>query len=249
MPAYADEAFVDGLSRANAGRGGWDGGWSVIGIEPDVVLLERDGLQVRACPHDCGPAARAPRLGDLVGVRRDNEHRHLAPGFYTAIGEAADAAPPDALEVRVYFDESAAGAAGLVEVVGDGLNVEGVPFVLKIPRSPAGLRALRRRGALPARGRPAQRRVAVCRRARRRRAGVREAADERHRRWRASATPGSSFGSSRCALAAEGIVDAHERRVRSLADRLEAVERAFAGAGLRLDLAHLARPGDDRYVL
>ena len=37
-----------------------------------------------------------------------------------------------------------------------------------------------------------------------------------------------SFGTSRCQLIAEAIVDAHERRARSLDARLDAVARRFA---------------------
>ncbi len=48
------------------------------------------------------------------------------------------------------------------------------------------------------------------------------------------ASLGGSFGSSRCRLVAEGIVDAYERRARDLDTRLEAVERRFAASGLSL---------------
>ena len=60
---------------------------------------------------------------------------------------------------------------------------------------------------------------------------------------------GGSFGTSRCRLLAEGLVDAHEHRARSLPERLDAVAARFAARGLDLDAPHLATPVSRSYVL
>lgn len=251
---YPDETFVDALSEANGGRGGWDGGWRVVASERGELVLERDGLRVRAGADELGPGDRAP--GDLVAVLRDKEHRGLAPGYYSAIGDAYDGPQPGALEVRVYVDVSADGAPRLVGLVCDGLNRAGVPFVLKVldhprayvrrdaavlylhegdfERAAAALRgAVAGCAAHIGDGVPAFTKALACG------VGVGE-----HR-----PAAGTSFGSVRCRLVAEGIVAAHERGARRIADGVVAVERAFAGDGLRLELAHLARPRVDRYAL
>ena len=60
---------------------------------------------------------------------------------------------------------------------------------------------------------------------------------------------GGSFGTSRCQLVAEAIVDAHERRARSLDARLDAVARRFADRGLNLEVPYLVPGSVNLYVL
>jgi hypothetical protein len=250
----ADAALVEALSAANAGRGGWDGGWRVTALQDDALLVQRDGLQVRARRVDCRPPA--PQVGDAVRVRRPKEQRWAAPGFYSATGDAQRPGVASELELRVYFNVSAAGAAELVGLVSRRLNEAAIPFGLKVVDHPA--RFSRRDAAVLYlrdgdfdRARDALRAVvAGC--APHLHPGVPAftkalapgIAVGEHR-----PTRGASFGSARCRLLAEAAVDAGEHGLTGAGDRLAAVERAFAGAGLRLDVPYLAGGTVDRYAL
>jgi HopA1 effector protein family len=248
----ADPAFVDALSRSNSGRGGWQSGWRVERVGPrSLVVVAPDGLRVRVGAAECRPEG-----GRAVAVRRPREHRYMSPGFYTAFGDAVPSVAADDVEVRVYFNITASGAAPVVACCTDLLNRAGVPFVLKVLDNPAGFTRcdaavlyVREQDFDHARG-PLRAIVVVC--ATYLRAHVpaftKPLADGvavgEHR-----GDLGASFGSCRCRLVAEAIVDAHERRSTGLADRLEAVARRFTGIGLDLRVPYLVPRSVDRYVL
>jgi hypothetical protein len=255
-PGNPDAVFVQALSTANTGRGGWDAGWRVESVEGTDLQVARRGLRVRVRSLDCGPP-QVPRVpGALVSVRRDKEHRSVSPGFYFALGDAEQLTGRDEVEVRVYFHVTAAGAAPLIAIATRLLNRAAIPFSLKVLDHPARFSRCdaavlylrdgdfsRLRGALrvivstcashmrvdvPAFTRPLAPGVAVGEHL------------PRH---------GASFGTSRCRFVAEGIVAAHERKRNRLADRLDAVARQFAARGLDLDAPYLVRSPVDHYVL
>ncbi len=250
VPAPPDPVFAAALSRANEGRGGWQPGWRVDRPGPADWEVARDGLRIRVAPADRrgGPAT--------VSVRRPKEHREASPGFYTALGDAGPRTGGAAreVEVRVYFNLTAAGAAPLVGRCTRLLNAAGLPFELKVVDHPTGfVRA--DAGVLYLaehdfeRVRPALRELArTCR------PHLREEVPAFTRPLAPGVAIGehdprlgASFGSTRCQLLAEAIVDAHGL---GLEARLDTVKRRFEVAELDLDRAYLARPAaSDGHVL
>jgi len=250
VPASPNPAFVAALSRANEGRGGWQSGWRVERPGPAEWEVARDALRIRVAPADRrgGPVT--------VSVRRLKEHREASPGFYTALGDAEPRAGGAAreVEVRVYFHLTAAGAVPLVGRSTRLLNAAGVPFELKVVDHPTGfVRA--DAGVLYlvepdfVRVRPALRELArACR------PHLREEVPAFTRQLAPGVAVGehdprlgASFGSTRCRLLAEAIVDAHGL---GLEARIDTVRRRFEVAGLDLDRAYLARPAaGDGHVL
>ena len=242
-PARPDEAFVDALSQANAGAGGWQLGWRIESVQPGSATLTRDGLTVRACVSDYTEDR----------VRRPKELRAASPGFYTALG---DRRPAEADEVRMYFHVSAAGAAPLVAACTRLLNHAEVPFALKVADSPAGFHrcdaavlylergafhGARRMLANMASACAPHLRVAVPAFTKALTRGV--AVGEHH------PSLGASFGAGRCRLVAESLVEAHERRAGRLDERVDAVARRFADHGLDVDAPHLAPGSATDYAL
>lgn len=252
----SDPEFVEALSAANSGRGGWDGGWLVESVEGEQLQVARRGLRMRVRTSDCRPARVPYARGALVSVGRAREHRAASPGFYFATGDAEAPRGHDELQVRVYFHVTAAGAAPLVAIATRLLNEAGVAFSLKVLDDPASfsrcdaavlylcdgdfsrlrgaLRAIAARSAphllpdVPAFTKPLAPGVAV---------GEHLA---RH---------GASFGTSRCRFLAEGVVVAHERGSKPLADRLDAVAERFAARGLDVDAPYLVKGDGARYAL
>lgn len=258
LPAGPDPAFVAALSAANAGTGSWGDGWRVIEILDDgAVVAERDGLRLRidAADHRCAHGgALAP--GAAVSARLPKELPAVSPGFYLARGDAAGAADPAAIEVRVYFHLTRTGAVPLLAAATRLLNAQRVAFSIKLVNHPAryyrcdagvlyldegtfahvrtplkalvGACAPHLRAETPALTKPLARGV-----------GIGE-----HR-----LALGASFGIGRCRLIAEGIVDAHEQRLAILADRIDAVAQRFARHGMDLDVPYLASGVGDDYVV
>jgi hypothetical protein len=254
-PARPDPGFVAALSAANSGCGGWQGGWRVEAVEGLYLQIVRDGLRVRVPASECRPAC-GERTPVRVSVRRPKEDRAVSPGFYVALGDAEHVSNGDELEVRIYFNLTAAGAARLVAIATRLLNEAAVPFSLKVLDLPASfsrcdaavlyladgdfgrvqgpLRAITSacaphlRGDVPAFAKPLAAGVAVG----------------EHR-----PSLGASFGTGRCRLVAEGIVAAHEHGAARLSDRLDAVARQFAERGLDLDVPYLVAGSVDGYAL
>jgi hypothetical protein len=241
-PDRPDDAFVEGLSLANNGTGGWDSGWRVEKAAPGILRVERNGLRVRVRTSECRSARGTPAIGDSVSMRRPKELTAASPGFYTALGDRELAMGDDGLEVRVYFNVAAAGAAPLVGVCTRLLNEAEIPYLLKVVDHPMGFfrcdtavlyldgpgfKGLQRSLAVAA---------SVCASHLRRDAPAFTrpltdgAAVGEHR-----PSLGASFGACRCRLVAEGIVEAHERGSTRLEDRLDAVARQFARRGFDLD--------------
>ena len=254
---HADAAFAAALSDANAGTGGWSDGWRVVDADDDVVVVERDGLRLRGAPSDLRQAARgSPAPGTAVLARRPKELRDASPGFYVALGDVGRRRDPQAVEVRVYFHLTAAGAVALLATATRLLNDERVAFSVKVVDHPrrfarcdAAVLYLEQDGFARARA-PLRAVVAACA------PHLRPATPTFTKRLAPGVgigehapALGPSFGSGRCRLLAEGIADAAEQRLTLPADRVEAVARRFARSGIDLDAAHLAAAGRDDYVL
>lgn len=252
-PARPDRDFAAALSAANAGAGGWQSGWCVQTWEAETAVVALDGLAVRARGADCRTDGRAPAPGEPVSVRRPKELGAASPGFYIALG---DRRPVAGDEVRVYFHVTAAGAAPLVAACTSVLNAAAVPFVLKVVDRPGGFTrcdaaVLYLHGGGFECARPSLASVAAaC--APHLRPGVPAftkalapgIAVAEHR-----PELGASFGTGRCGLVAEAVVQAHELGAVGLDERLETVARRFADHGLDIDRPYLSARSATRYVL
>jgi hypothetical protein len=254
----ADPAFVAALSGANAGTGGWSHGWRVIAVDDgDVVVVERDGLRLRSAVSDLRSADGGARVvGATVLTRRPKELREASPGFYVALGDLAGSRDPQALEVRVYFHLAHAGGVPLLAAATRLLNDQRLAFSVKVVDNPrrfsrcdAAVLYLEQDAFARARA-PLRTIVAAC-------APHLRPATPAFTRPLAPGVAigehapslGTSFGTGRCRLLAEGIADAAEQRLTLPQDRVDAVARRFARHGIDLDAAHLASTGRDDYVL
>ena len=256
-PRRPDHGFVDALSAANTGRGGWDAGWCIEEVGDEALVVARNGLRVRVRASECKPVFARRTAGAAVALRRLKEHRAASPGFYTALGDVEQEFADDDIEVRVYFNVTADGAVALIAAATRCLNQAAVPFNLKVFDHPASFgrcdaavlylrhgdfdrarRSLRAivsacaghlRDATPAFAKPLTVGVALG----------------EHR-----PSLGASFGTSRCGLVARAILDAKERSWKHLPERLSAVARRFADSGLDLDVPYLlSAASSDRYDL
>ena len=255
-PATADVAFVEALSRANGGAGGWESGWHAELVDGDTARVARDGLAVRARVADCRAASGPPQAGEPLSVRRPKELARGSQGFYTALGDVERAGSQEDVELRIYFHLSAAGAVPLVEASTRLLNAARIPFELKLVDHPTGYTrcdaaVLYLEAGSFGRARPALAViVSACARHLRREPPAfakpiaRGVAVGEH-----PARLGASFGSGRCRLLAEGIVAAHENGSARLGDRFDAVACRFAEHGLDVEAPYLAPGCTDVYAL
>lgn len=249
----ADPWLLGALSDANRGRDGWEDGWTVDRLDGGETVVTGARLRTRVATADCRALDGPLRPGALVSLRVPKELPALSPGFYTAVGDVAGATDFQAV-VRVYWSVTRASAPLLVRALTTRLDAARVPFRLKVADHPSRLDRcdaavlyvpLAAFGSL--------------------RTGLREVAAELAPRLRPTVPAftlrfapgvglaeddgtGDSFGVSRSALLADGIVRAHERGLTRVA-ALDAVAGRFAEAGLELDAPYREPSLAGRHVL
>jgi hypothetical protein len=250
-----DPSLVASLSEANAGRGSWGRGWRLEGVDEDRLIVSRDGIRVRVRRLECRPRRVAQRIGTELSVALPPELPALSPGFFTVLGDVdLPSVAPD-LIVRLYFNVSYAGAAGLVAEITGTLNRARVPFRLKVVDNPDRFgrcdAAVLYLDADATHRRPPLFRRLVD--------GCSDGLQPRTPVFTRQVAPGvglgeqrgdaaESFGMRRCRILAEGLVDAHERRIRDVEPRLLVVEHHFDEAGIDLDAPYLEEGSIDNYL-
>jgi hypothetical protein len=129
------------LSAANNGRGSWEPGWQVVGLEPDGrFAVRKDDITFWVAPDGVRDRSETPAPGDYVRVRVAKELRSLMPGFYLAIGDGDqdDAREAPAPRVRFYWHLKAAAAVPYIAAITGRLNARGIPFRTKVVTDPGG---------------------------------------------------------------------------------------------------------------
>ena len=252
----ADTALVATLSLANVGRGSWEPGWRVAGIEEGVFIVVRDGIRVWAEPSECRTSSGAPRIGTEVSIALPSELPALSPGFFTAVGDVDLQPESDDLIARLYFNVTCVGAPALVAEATSVLNRARVPFRMKVLDHPARFGRCDAAVVYLNASDVRHRRKLL-------RGLVRSCADELRARtpiFTKPLAPGvglgeergdarESFGMRRCRILAEALVDAHQHQLGDLPKRLLMVENHFANAGIDLKAPYLERGSEDGYSL
>ena len=256
VPADAARTeFVQRLSRANAGQGGWDPGWVPSRTAPHVV--SRGGLRVSARPGSLrqptstsdSATDHAPTGPDGVEMWRPKELPAASPGYYVALGDRDLPAQGTATLVRWYWNLVPEGAEAFVRLLTGSMNDQRIPFQLKtlsdpaqyqrcdagvlyVPRADTGAVAEAVHRVLPTL-RPYLK-GATPAFTKRLASGLGLAEDPPGR---------ESFGLSRAHLLADGLVGAHERGL-PRAERVRAVIEHFEAHGISMSAPHL-NPGSD----
>jgi hypothetical protein len=201
-----------------------------------------------------GIPGMAPQIGATVSVRVPHDTFDVQPGYYFAFGDALDELADQLTLVRLYFNCSPDSAVLLMGELTAALNRFQTPFQLKTPATPA---LYGRTDAavlyIGVRYFPITARIV---------ASVLDKVPVEtatplftKRLWPgvgAAVEPGSgeSFGSHRCRLTAEGIVDAwRQGGGQETPKRMAAVAARFAAAGLDLQRPWLGPVGVDPFTI
>jgi hypothetical protein len=251
----SDPAFVEELSAANAGRGCWTEGWRIEERCGDDLVVGKDGLRVLVAPSHARAAVGRLVPGGAAQVRLPKELAFASPGYYTALSDTELHSETGHVLLRLYFHVAPSAAPKLMAAVTSSLNGLGIPFRLKVVDAPEqysrcdaavlyvggmdfgtvrpllrdllswpGVRLRERTPALTKTLRPG--------------IGLAE-----------QPASGDSFGTDRCRLLAEGIVDAHDRGARRPHERLAVVAARFASRGVDLEAPYLEPGSNDRYAM
>ncbi len=252
-----DDAWLDGLSEANASRDRWDEGWRVQQFLPNGQVYAQKGGASRAFwPGEFltrGSHGMQPQPGTPISAFLARESRNIQPGFYFVFGETPGDQQDDYSTVRYYWNARHESARPLVRRLTQKLNRYQTPFKFKVVSYPGMIG--RSDSAILYVGRRYYRIAAEIARETHAELGplLGEATPLFSRRLARGLSfaedPGSqeSFGMSRCRMLAEGLHDAHLRGLTSPQDRLARVAARFEAAGASLERPHLNLGSIDPY--
>ena len=220
------------------------------------LLVRRNGFELWAQPEDCRSAANGQLSeGATVNVHFPKELRQISPGFYVA---KSDVEMPDSksqIVLRFYWNLKAHSAVPLMRALTGGLNEIGVPFRFKVASNESSFVRCDS-GVLYVAKNDFEAVSLVVRRV------YAEIGTENFNSRVPALTktfapglglaedPGSqldSFGTHRCRLLAEGLIQAHKIGKQSLRERLVVVEGRFAEDGLSLERPFLNSGSTDVY--
>jgi hypothetical protein len=254
----SDPDFGRRLVAANAGRERWEKGWAIHQFGPNGQAFVRKGDRERVAMPGAfifdGIPGMAAQIGATVSLRVPHDTFDVQPGYYFAFGDALDELADQLTLVRLYFHCTPEGAVVLVGELTAALNRFQTPFQLKTPAAPA---LYGRTDAavlyIGTRYFPITARIVASVLGR---VPVETATPLFTKRlWPgvgAAVEPGSgeSFGSHRCRLTAEGIVDAwRQDGAQETPERMAAVAARFAAAGLDLQRPWLGPAGFDPFKI
>ncbi|MBD2252262.1 T3SS effector HopA1 family protein [Nostoc parmelioides] len=126
-----DLAFYDRLHENNRGTGYWSYGWQVLREELDGTLaVNRDGLTLHVPPD----GLRTQTMGNAAAIQLPKNL--VQNGFYMAVANAGATQQYQTL-VRVYFNLTPDGAVAVMDALTTHLNAIPIAFTFKALYNPS----------------------------------------------------------------------------------------------------------------
>jgi hypothetical protein len=124
-------SLFQNLECANHGRGFFDRGWSILGIEDNGLwAVCKDNLTLHIKPDlHLREKERSATTGDLVSILMP--HHLVERGAYIAIGDAGNPIEERERSVNFYLNISAEGAVAFLDTVTKEFNHLALPFYCK----------------------------------------------------------------------------------------------------------------------
>jgi hypothetical protein len=139
--AVAQRELIAALSAANTGRGAWESGWLVHGLDEEGrVAVTKNDLTLWTSPWGLRVRESEIRKGQSCQVRVGKELRNRIPGFYFAIGDGSEGEEggSDGTEpmVRYYWHLTREAAVPFTAAATGLLNAAEIPFLIKVVADP-----------------------------------------------------------------------------------------------------------------
>jgi hypothetical protein len=129
-----DVAFYEQLHKSNCGQGNFDTGWQIIAQEsPSSLIVSKKGLKlyVERDSH-LQVADNNADVGSYVSIRMPKNR--LQNGYYIAVGNAGFNLGTNI--VRIYYNVFPQGTLGIMPALTKQLNQIEIPFLFKVLYNP-----------------------------------------------------------------------------------------------------------------
>ncbi|MFN6567328.1 T3SS effector HopA1 family protein [Dendronalium sp. ChiSLP03b] len=127
-----NSAFYWQLHTNNSGEGYFDPGWLVLKQENDGSLaVKKNNLTLHIQPdHELQLGKKLATTGDIVAIRMPQNL--LETGYYLAVGNAGPAKRGQLETTCIYFNFSPEGALAMMKSLTQQLNEVRIPFTFKV---------------------------------------------------------------------------------------------------------------------
>lgn len=257
-----DLEFYERLHQSNNGEGHFDSDWQVLRQESDgsLAVTKRDLILHIEPQRHLPPEVESVEIGDLVAIRLPKNR--VQNGFYMAVGNAGfknrDRSDTPEQTVRIYFNLSPEGAVAVMSSLTRELNAIPIPFTFKVLYNPpdyerhdSGVLYFDRRYY-----------DAVC-------SVLQTVYAQERSHFKAEVplftkllAPGlalaeepdrpfsdrESFGTNRCQIVANGLVDAWQKKDNSPEGKMKAICQQFSLVGIELSRPYLNANSEDIYT-
>ncbi|MCU0536233.1 MAG: T3SS effector HopA1 family protein [Hydrococcus sp. Prado102] len=256
-----DLAFYDRLHQSNCGKGYFDPGWQIRRQESDRSLAVTKGELTLHIDRDRHlEAEKAAVVGDTVAIRMPKNL--LQNGFYMAVGDAGlddrDRPNSNSVTVRIYFNLTAEGAIAVMASLTKKLNEIEIPFSFKVLYNPADYKrydsgVLYFERSYYTSVRQVLQTVYLDNKCHfqpqvplftKQIAPGLAVAEEPNQKFTAQ----ESFGTNRCQIVANGLLEAWDRGETSPKQRLDLIVQHFSLLGIDLERPFLNAGSEDVYT-
>ncbi|NCR18903.1 MAG: hypothetical protein GPJ22_17335 [Microcystis aeruginosa LL13-03] len=252
-----DTSFMEELHNNNFGEGYFDDGWLVLRYEEDgMIVVSKGGLRLHVEPAKHFKTSQSiPNIGETVAIRMPKNL--LQKGFYLA---ASNVEPNlKSKLVRVYFNITHEGAISCMASLTKQLNQLPVFFHFKVLYNPddyhrydAGVLYLEKENYAKIKPILSQiyqenksyfkPEIPLFTKFLASGLGLGEEPEQK-------LSEQDSFGTNRCQIVANGLLEAHERGYSSVSERLEAIIEQFSTLRINLEHPYLNQGSEDIYDL
>lgn len=256
-----DLEFYERIHESNSGEGYFDRDWLVLREESDRSLaVNKGGLTLHIDRDRHLQVADPAVIGDVVAIRLPKNR--VQNGFYMAVGNAGlykhSDSNSDSEVVRIYFNLSPEGAIAVMGSLTRQLNDINIPFMFKVLYNPSdygrydsGVLYFDRNEYCAVRS--VLQKVYVEHQSHFHQSvplftkllapglAVAEEPDQKF-------SEQESFGTNRCHIVANGLLEAREAGDESPASRIAAILKQFSLVGIELNRSHLNATSEDIYT-
>jgi hypothetical protein len=257
-----DLTFYERLHASNSGQGIFDPGWRVLRQEADGSLtVTKDDLTLHIeRDRHLPPEQQSAAIGDLVAIRLPRNR--VQSGFYMAVGNASPQgevnSDSDSQTVRIYFNLSPEGAVAVMGAITRQLNEIAIPFNFKALYNPSNYKrydsavlyfdksdyeAVRQVLQVVYRENQSHFGVEVPLFTKFLAPGLALAEEPNHK-----FVTKESFGTHRCQIVANGLLEAWENGDESPESRMASIKQNFSLLGIDLKHTYLNANSEDIYT-
>ncbi len=249
------------LESNNCGKGFYEPGWEVVGIEDEDLLVRKDDLTLHVKRDQIEPSQRKAKTNDIVAVLMPKNR--LQHGYYIAVGDAGFVNmcgnSDKKIAVDIYFHFTPQGVLSVMQSLTQQLNAMGVSFTFKVVYDPSECENRNNSGILTIQSDDYCQIYPILQQIYNEQAAHFYPNTPLFTKYLAPGLslaevpkqkfiPNETFGMNRCRIVANGLLAAHQSGNSTLQTRMSHIQQQFTQMNISLQHPYLNPNSDNIYL-